>query len=257
MDKRIHIRRSISVSYWNYLFHFKWPLLVFMFLTVFILLNKIKSTSKIFSSVEYKDNIEISFTDVIYPIDIFNRNSLNTSILYYFSRKEKQKLIDDVISIDRKHKIILPLINDKTSSKSYSILEYTHVFGRPRFCSHAKDDIFGKTCPYTNCEYTCDEKREQDADVLLMHKRDLDSKKLEKMKRNSEQIWLLWHDEPNENSPNINKYKFNWTITYRMSAEASLGAYGITVVKEKPWPMKKFNSWINEQFDKRYNQAVW
>jgi hypothetical protein len=90
-----------------------------------------------------------------------------------------------------------------------------------------------------------------------MHKRDLKAAKLEKINRNFEQIWLLWHDESNENSPNINKYKFNWTITYRTSAEASLAAYGITILKEKPWSKKQFNSWINQQFDKRYNQAVW
>ena len=90
-----------------------------------------------------------------------------------------------------------------------------------------------------------------------MHKRDLDHTKLSLMRRNPEQIWLLWHDEPNENSPNINKFKFNWTISYRMNAEASIAAYGITVVKEKSWSMEQYNSWIDEQLDKRYNQAVW
>ncbi len=90
-----------------------------------------------------------------------------------------------------------------------------------------------------------------------MHKRDLNPQKLETIQRNPEQIWLLWHDESNENSPNINKYKFNWTITYRTSAEASLGAYGITIVKQKPWTNKELNSWVDEQFNKRYNQAVW
>lgn len=90
-----------------------------------------------------------------------------------------------------------------------------------------------------------------------MHKRDLDYAKLDQMKRNSEQIWLLWHDESNEKSPDINKYRFNWTITYRTSAEASIGAYGITIVKEKPWTIGQFNSWINEQFHQRANQAVW
>jgi hypothetical protein len=90
-----------------------------------------------------------------------------------------------------------------------------------------------------------------------MHKRDLDYKKLDLIQRNSEQIWLLWHDESNEKSPEINKYKFNWTITYRTSAEASIGAYGLTIVKQKSWSLKQFNSWIDEQFIKRHNQAVW
>ena len=53
------------------------------------------------------------------------------------------------------------------------------------------------------------------------------------------------------------KYKFNWTITYRSSAEASLGAYGITIAKEKAWSSRELTSWIDEEFNMRYNQAVW
>jgi hypothetical protein len=90
-----------------------------------------------------------------------------------------------------------------------------------------------------------------------MHKRDLNPEQLQTIKRNPEQIWLLWHDESNENSPEINQYKFNWTITYRMSAEASLAAYGITIVRDKPWSARSLSTWIDQQFNKRYNQAVW
>lgn len=90
-----------------------------------------------------------------------------------------------------------------------------------------------------------------------MHKRDLKFEQMKNLSRNPEQIWLLWHDESNENSPGINRYKFNWTVTYRLSAEASLGAYGITIVKDKPWSMTKFNTWIDQQFQQRANQAVW
>jgi hypothetical protein len=106
-------------------------------------------------------------------------------------------------------------------------------------------------------KYTCDQARENDSHVLLMHKRDLDFKKLDIIKRNSEQIWLLWHDEPNEKSPEINKFKFNWTITYRTSAEASIGAYGITIVNPKSWTIEEFNLWTDEQFKNRHKQAVW
>ncbi|CAF3334161.1 unnamed protein product [Rotaria socialis] len=257
MEKRIHTRRSRSLPYRNYLLQFKWTLLVFCFFVSIVLLNKAKLNSFAFSSIEHNDNVEFSFIDVIYPIDVLNPKDLNKSISYYFARKEELKLIDDAKAIDRKEKVVLPLTNNKFPSKSYLILEFTHVFQRPRFCSHSKEQIFGKTCPYKNCDYTCDEKHEEDADVLLMHKRDLDFKQLTEMTRNSEQIWLLWHDEPNENTAAINKYKFNWTITYRTSAEASLAAYGITVVKENPWPMEKLSSWIDKEFKKRYNQAVW
>ncbi len=53
-------------------------------------------------------------------------------------------------AVDRQQKIILPLIYNESSSKSFLIYEFTRVFGQPRFCSHAKEDIFGKTCPFTN-----------------------------------------------------------------------------------------------------------
>jgi len=90
-----------------------------------------------------------------------------------------------------------------------------------------------------------------------MHKRDLNYKKLDEIQRNSEQIWLLWHDESNEKAPILNKYKFNWTITYRTSAEASIGAYGITLQKRNVWSTKQFNNWIDREFNRRQNQAVW
>lgn len=112
-------------------------------------------------------------------------------------------------------------------------------------------------CFHLFSEYTCDHKYKSNADVLLMHKRDLNLKTLDSLQRNPNQIWLLWHDESNENSPQINKYKFNWTITYRTSAEASLAAYGITIVKEKFWSMEQFRRWIDEQFEQQANRAVW
>lgn len=90
-----------------------------------------------------------------------------------------------------------------------------------------------------------------------MHKRDLNKEHLEQIRRDPEQIWLLWHDESNEKSPNINKYKFNWTITYRTSAEASIGAYGITLQNRRSWSNEEFNSWIDHEFRRRQNQAVW
>lgn len=110
---------------------------------------------------------------------------------------------------------------------------------------------------FSSSEYSCNLTLANTADVLLMHKRDLDFPKLDQLKRNPDQIWLLWHDESNENTPAINKYRFNWTITYRTSAEASLAAYGITIVKSKPWSQRRFNAWIEKEFNQRTNQAVW
>jgi len=150
MDKRIHKKRSTNLTYRHYLFHFKWPLLGFIFILIFLSLTQTNLSSYVFSTNQFEEeNFEILFTDVIYPIDILNQDNQNKNILYYFTKKDQLKSIDDTKSIDRKQKVILPLINNK-SSESYLILEYTHVFGHPRFCSHSKEEIFGKTCPYTN-----------------------------------------------------------------------------------------------------------
>ena len=90
-----------------------------------------------------------------------------------------------------------------------------------------------------------------------MHRLDLDYKDLDSLKRNTEQIWLLWYDEPNVPVPELNRYQFNWTMSFRMGAEASLGAYGVTVVKKTPWSIGQFNIWVDQQFANRQNQAVW
>ena len=150
MDKRIHTKRSTNISYRHYLFHFKWPLLSFIFVLIFLSLTQMNLTSYIYSSDKLEDNFEILFTDVIYPIDVINENKHYKNISYYFTKKDQLKAIDDGKSIDNNHKVILPLINNKSSSNSYLILEFTHVFFHPRFCSHSKEEIFGKTCPYTN-----------------------------------------------------------------------------------------------------------
>ena len=90
-----------------------------------------------------------------------------------------------------------------------------------------------------------------------MHKRDLNFASLDGLKRDPAQIWLLWHDESNEDTPAINKYRFNWTMSYRTSAEASLAAYGITIVKAKSWSKQLFDDWIGSEFMRRADQAVW
>jgi hypothetical protein len=150
MDKRIHTKRSSNLTYRHYLFHFKWPLLGIIFIFIVLTLTQMNIISYVYSPDLIEENFEISFTDVIYPIDISHEKNLNQSILYYFQRKEQFKAIDDAKSIDRKEKIILPLMTNISSSNSYLILEFTKVFFRPRFCSHTKEEIFGVTCPFTN-----------------------------------------------------------------------------------------------------------
>ncbi len=101
MDKRIHKKPSTNLTYRHYLFHFKWPLLGFIFLLIFLYLTQMNFSSYIYSSDELEDNIDILLTDVIYPTDIFNKKTRNKSISYYFTRKDQLKAIDDKTSIEK------------------------------------------------------------------------------------------------------------------------------------------------------------
>ena len=82
---------------------------------------------------------------VLYPTD-----PSNASIRYYFSKKNDIKVRDDADAVKKKQKTIVPFERPRSASKSYLILEYTRVFGQPRFCSSTDAQIFGQSCPFTN-----------------------------------------------------------------------------------------------------------
>lgn len=138
------MKHSTNVPFRHYLFHFKWPLFGLFIVVVLFSFNLIR-----LDNVD-ETTLDFSSADVIYPINPFQNKVFNRTIEYYFDRKDQMKKLDDDKSIERKQKVIIPFFPRKTPSKSYLILEFTHVFFRPRFCSHRKEDIFGRTCPFTN-----------------------------------------------------------------------------------------------------------
>ena len=150
MDKRIHMKRSVELKCRHYLLHFKWPLFCCLFLLIFISFNSMSFPSLSSSPDELLIPLKISYKNVIYPIDVFHKDNGNISIINYFQRKNELKAIDDKKAIQNKQKSIIPLEKGKLAVNSYLILEFTHVFQHPRFCSHKKHEIFGQTCPYTN-----------------------------------------------------------------------------------------------------------
>ncbi|UJR28243.1 hypothetical protein I4U23_009493 [Adineta vaga] len=190
MEKRVHSRKNNDLTCRHYMFHFKWPLFGLLFMITFVMFIQINVMSMISSAIN-PNLLEIPDTDVMYPTDVLNTKTINTSINYYFSKKDELKFIDDANAANKQQKIVLPLIENNKTLRTHLILEYTNVFDKPRFCSHTNEQIFGKTCPYTNCKYTCNRTYENQAQVLLMHKQDLDHQKLDTLKRNSDQIWLL------------------------------------------------------------------
>lgn len=88
---------------------------------------------------------------VLYPTDPLNSNHpLNASIRYHFSKKDDLKVRDDADAVQKKQKTIVPFDRHTRASESYLVLEYTRVFGQPRFCSLTNEQIFGQSCPFTN-----------------------------------------------------------------------------------------------------------
>lgn len=99
-------------------------------------------------------------------------------------------------------------------------------------------------CVYKNCFFTCDMSLARQADALLFHWSDLTDKALAiasadqfdkiysglfPFERSTKQLWILWDDEANQVNPVLDKFNFNWTISYQASSEASYCSYGCFV----------------------------
>jgi hypothetical protein len=56
----------------------------------------------------------------------------------------------------------------------------------------------------------------------------------EKLARRSfNDIWILWIDEANRDIEELNKYQFNWTLSFRQDSEVSIGSYGILIQRNR------------------------
>jgi hypothetical protein len=110
-------------------------------------------TSLLLPSIIERPSIELVDANVIYPIDILDPNNnepIDQSIEYYFRKKDQLKIDDDAEAVEKNYKTILPLSKDRKTLNSYLILEYTKIFGQPKFCSSTNEKIFGQFCPYKN-----------------------------------------------------------------------------------------------------------
>lgn len=106
--------------------------------------------TKDFDLTEYYTNFQDNH---VYPPPWF---SSNWTIIDYFKRKDRMKVIDDQKVGSKKHKIIIKngFLNEKSKNpdSSYLIVEFTTVFKEPKFCGKTQEFIFGKQCPYHNCK---------------------------------------------------------------------------------------------------------
>lgn len=151
----------------------------------------------------------------------------------------------------------------------YLIYEYTPFMGSSKYChlfeQNNNPDIYLKQCPYTNCRFSCDSTRINQADVLLFHEADAkelinkDSnyvhRVLELRNKNRDQIFTLWNDEANYVTEKLDLVKFNWTISYRLDSEVSDCAYGC--IYERANQVKVSDEYMAKDFAKRKNHAIW
>jgi glycoprotein 3-alpha-L-fucosyltransferase len=72
-------------------------------------------------------------------------------------------------------------------------------------------------------------------------------------------VWILWSDEPPSiiNYALLKSYHFNWTISYKLNSEVSIGTYGLFSKRNNPLSNDEYQYWIEKEFYYRTNGALW
>lgn len=218
-------------------------------------------------------------------------NELQNDLEYLAHELDKIKHVHQT-SGQQEFKVKMANARNNIPGRNFSIVEYTNVFFKPKFCSKSSYDIFNsdmEKCQFQNCIYTCDKEFVERADALIFHQRDLESEleekfdsnfnewlKItgqlpfksadEKLKANREQIWILWNDEATSVNPEFNKisHLFNWTLSYRTSSEIYRGSYGFFVSRQfaaephvQNEQLASFKKEIYDNFKRRQNAILW
>ena len=180
--------------------------------------------------------------------------------------------------------------NNYLSTNYFVIMEYTKFFSKEKFCkqklsknsieSYSHNAVFKKIlnekssenlfmkkldrCDYQNCIFTCDKSLLKNSHAVLFHDYDLfniwnfltvDYWYIFKT-RSSNQIWIYWHDEPNVVDNRLDKFKFNWTISFSTKSEVSRCTYGCFKQHNEDNDNNILKE-IKNEFSKRSNSALW
>ena len=168
---------------------------------------------------------------------------------------------DDTLSKQVKfiqHGTILP-----QPTKPMLILLYTTVFLNRKYCTFTIERIFGETCPSKDlCQWSCDRRQLSEADAIVFHAPDIQyfqAQVPERSQTKRDSIWILWSDEPPTlvDYSYFNSYEFNWTISYKLTSEISIGSYGLFTKRRRPLSNNEYNQWIYREFTRRVNGALW
>jgi hypothetical protein len=55
----------------------------------------------------------------------------------------------------------------------------------------------------------------------------------------------------------MDQYKFNWTISYKIESEASIGAYGFIGNMVNKMTDTSFDKLVTKNFEERKDQSIW
>ena len=69
-------------------------------------------------------------------------------------------------------------------------------------------------------------------------------------------MWLLWNDEPYL-TDQVDKFYFNWTLSYKYSSEVSYCSYGCFIERENIIDETLLKKLIKIDYSKRKNSALW
>jgi hypothetical protein len=208
---------------------------------VAILLLKILFSSLLFNDSSDSDDD----TEIIIELEPAHVSS-NYLADYERSRNawQNMKTAYDSLNADKKKVLADQRAKKSLAKKNYVILEYTKIMEETKYCHffekldirQAIEHTYIPECPYKNCMFTCDKKHLNRADVVLFHESDLKKdvvkepnyheKLMASVRDRSNQIWLLWNDEANPVNSNLDKFKFNWTMSYRHDSEVFDCSYG-------------------------------
>ena len=113
------------------------------------------------------------------------------------------------------------------TSKRYTILIYTHLFGSREWYHLPEKEAknFASSCECSNCEVTYDNARLNESDAVVFHGRDIGSpsflKQYTTTSRPYYQRWAYFTSENPFNTPDRRPLDglFNWTMTYRKESD--------------------------------------
>lgn len=247
-------------------------LLLLLSITPFILLHASFNQSdqeiefKRLKFIETKDDSGVDLSSYKKEYDSYS------NIKQYFKLHEDSK--------NRKYKKVFE--NERKpnqwSGNHFLIYEATKVFGEKRYCSvfdslypdkyaiaKQTSNMYAPTCNYKNCLFTCDRKLASQSNAILFHNYDLEKtlywssnaySDLQK-DRDLNQVWILWNDEPFKVKNYVDKFRFNWTMSYRYDAEISDCSYGCKYQKKDEQKNPDFKSFIHTEFINRKNRILW